>query len=422
MTKQGLAYILPVTDVESSLDNERYRDALNMLESHRISCSCFAGNRDAAVFFHLYARTLHHLGEDRRALIKVKTALRLMRDSNDGSSYAAMKMTRGKILVRLGRLKDAVESFNESHVFYKRSNEYESMLYPLDALAHVHYISGNLRRSCEVFELSLLYAEKHKTRKNIDIGKRNLAVVLVSMGEFRRAMTILESIDSGAAADWEKANINRQRGIISLYRLELVPARDHLTQAQRYFEHSGSVRDANICSEFLGLLCSYKCQFQKARELFKNILEGTEPTASALAQTFRMLTDVYIAEGKFRKASSTAKKAEDAINKIGERIELGALYRAYGQIYTHKGETETARDYFKKSIDLLKEIGARYELALSYFTCGRSESYGHEERTSLLYTAHTLFDEMDVPKRVEQVDDAILDLKSSAIPNIIRSK
>ena len=422
MTKQGLAYILPVTDVENSLDNERYRDALNMLERHRTSCSCFAGNRDAAIFLHLYARTLHHLGEDKRALIKVKAAQRLMRDLNDGSSYAAMKMTHGRILVRLGRLMDAAESFNESYVFYKRSNEFESMLYPLDALAHVHYISGNLRRSSEVFEQSILCAEKHKTRKNVDIGKRNLAVVLVSMGEFRRAMTILESIDSGAAAEWEKANINRQRGIISLYRLELTPARDHLTQAQRYFEHSGSVRDANICSEFLGLMYSYECLFQKARGLFKNILEGKEPTASAVAQTLRMLTDVYIAEGKFRRASSTAKKAEDAINKIGERIELGALYRAYGQIYAHKGEIETARNYFKKSIDLLKEIGARYELALSYFACGNSESYNGDNRLRHLEAARMLFVDMDVPKRVEQVDDAILDLKSSSVPNIIRSK
>jgi len=63
---------------------------------------------------------------------------------------------------------------------------------------------------------------------------------------------------------------------------------------------------------------------------------------------------------------STARQAAEAINKIGERIELGALWRAYGQIYTHKGDAEKAREQFEKAIVLLKQTGARYELALTY--------------------------------------------------------
>jgi DNA-binding NtrC family response regulator len=163
----------------------------------------------------------------------------------------------------------------------------------------------------------------------------------------------------------------------------------------------------------------YRGNYRKAREYYQQVLDMPEPTASAVAQTLRMLTDVYVAEGKWHKAASTAQKAEAAILKINERIELAALWRAYGQIHTHKGESETARDYFRKSIELLKEIGAKYELALSYFAAGESESYSFDERKRHLEMSRMLFVEMDVPKRVEQLDDALRKLREVAIPDVI---
>jgi len=415
-------HITQLSRIERNLNEERYSEAIQLLDSLRSSHCRFDSVREIVHFLHLYAQALHNTGKDVKALVKAKAALRIARNLHDDKLYADLKLTQGRILVRLGRLRDAAERFTESYVFFSRAGDHISMLYPLDALGHVHHIQGHLARAQEVFDQALTLALKLSLGKKANTLRRNLVVVSVSMGELRNSLSILDSMESGGLENWEKANIERLRGMIALLRLDYSEAERLLDKALQYFRRSGSRRDINVCKEFLGLLQSYSGKQGEARSVFREILKDTEATASVVAQTLRMLTDVYIAEGKWRKATTTAKKAEEAITKINERKELGALYRAYGQIYTHENKTETARDYFRKSIDLLREIGARYELALSYFAAGQSESYDPNERMSHLHTARTLFVEMDVPKRVEQVDDAIAKYRSTPVPNIIIGK
>lgn len=399
-----------------------YREALDCVEEIRGCLPCSADSTFVSRLSHLKAKALYELGQYKRSLIKIKVAMRLMRTQNQHSAYADMKLTMGRVLIRLGRHKDASEELTESYAYYRRCSDYESILHPLNSLAHLHYITGNLGRCDEVLGMALRYASRSSSQMTACVVTRNLAMVKILMGSYPEARLLLRSMDSATLDQKARTQIQRQSGMISLLHLDFEHAGECLNYSLDYFVKSVSRRDVDICHEYLGLLEYYRGNYRKAREYYQKVLDMPEPTASAVAQTLRMMTDVYIAEGKFKKAASTAKKAEDAINKIGERIELGALYHAYGQIYTQKGETETARDYFKKSIDLLKEIGARYELALSYIACGNSESYNRADRLRHLEAARMLFADMDVPKRVEQVDDAILDLKSSAIPNIIRSK
>jgi len=190
--------------------------------------------------------------------------------------------------------------------------------------------------------------------------------------------------------------------------------------ASHEYSESRAVAENAVCHEYLGLLEYYRGNYKKAREYYKKVLDMPEPTASAVAQTLRMLTDVYVAEKKWKLAVSTAKKAEEAITKINERIELAALWRAYGQIYTHKKSTDNAREHFAKSIDLLREIGAKYELALSHFAAGQSGSFKYDKRRQHLELARMLFVEMDVPKRVEQLDEAIRSMTPDPVPDVVR--
>jgi DNA-binding NtrC family response regulator len=401
---------------------EQYESAITELERGRKTMLAGAPKASVAEALHLYANCSYELGHYLRALIKIKTALRLMRNSSDNSGYASMKLTLGKILVRLGRYRDAVETFNESYVFYKRCKDYESMLYPLNALAQVQFTTGNLDRSREALELSMEYAAKYRTRRNVDIDRRNLARVLVLKGSFSEALSLIDLTDESCSNKWGIADSERVRGYVYLLQLNSDLAEEHLKRCRSRFVELGTMRDVAVSTEYLGLLEYSKGNYRKARECYQEVLEMPEPTVSALAQTLRMLTDAYIAEGKFSKAMATAREAEEAITRISERIELGALYRAYGQIYTHKGDIPIACDYFKRSIDLLRQTGARYELALSYLACGTSRSYDRDERMRHLMAARMLFVDMAVTKRVTQVDDAIADLRRVSFPNVITGR
>jgi len=397
--------------VESLLDSGRTKEALSEIDKHRRSLAGCDDTQRISAMFHLHARVFLELGDYRRALLKIKVALRLMRRINDDSGFARMKLTIGRILVRLGCYDRASESFNESYVFYKRVGDFKSIFFPLSDLAQLHYVGGNLNRCRDVLRLCITYATRYGEERDVNIDMRNLAMVLIKMGELHRALSILDSMSGADTTDWEMASIARLRGIVHLQQSNLDIAANLIGQASSSFRAAQSLRDVGICLEYLGLLEFTRGNYARAREYYQKVIDMPEPTASAVAQTLRMLTDVYIAEKKFEIAEETAVKAEAAITKINERIELGALYRAYGQIHTHKQEAESARDNFKKSIDLLREIGARYELALSYFATGKSESYSFDERLRNLEMSRMLFIEMDVPKRVEQVEDVITKLR-----------
>ena len=77
-----------------------------------------------------------------------------------------------------------------------------------------------------------------------------------------------------------------------------------------------------------------------------------------------MLTDVYIAQEDWEKAIETARKAEAAITKINERIELGALYRAYGQICAHDV------GHVLSGHDVKPQEGLTYKRETRHSSCG----------------------------------------------------
>ncbi len=409
-------------EVESLVKSGSYREALARLEELRGSNAASYGPLEKAKTLELESQCYYGLGSYRKALIKAKAGLFIARRLNDHSLYAGMKFVLGWLLEKAGRTADAAEAFNESYVFYKRSRSYASVPASLNALAHVQSVAGHLERSCENFELAIEYATKYRSRETADTIRRNLARALVLRGHIARALAVIQSTDASSSDRWGGADGDRVIGYTHLLRLDIEQAEKYLKRSMEVFTELGTARDIAVSAEYLGLLEHYRGNYCKAGEYFRQVLEMPEPTASAVAQTLRMLTDVHIAEGKFNSAMITARKAEDAIGVVGERIEMGALYRAYGQIHSSRGEAEVSRGFFKRSIDVLGETGARYELALSHFAAGMSEMYRHAERMYHLETARMLFVDMDVPRRVEQVDEALTGLRPVQVPGIVVCK
>ena len=245
---------------------------------------------------------------------------------------------------------------------------------------------------------------------------------MIYLGALDDSAKILTLVSSDPPNVWDAGDIEMLSALPPLYRLDFDTARQHLETALKLFTSISAVRDIHVCWEYLGWLHYLQGDYAAARQYYMKILSAPEPTASAVAQTLRLLTDVYVAESEWSKASETAVKAEAAITKINERIELGALNRAYGQIHSHSKDHEKARECFGKSIAILREIGARYELALTYMECGKSDAFAFDDRQSHLVMAKSLFEEMRVPKRVEQVEKILTALATQSRKPVVECK
>ena len=404
----------PVVNFQESLEriselNDRY-DHKGALESCEKAKRLLVGTNDlgsASLLYFEYARCHFHLSNYSKSYIKIKTAIRLCSSSGDLTYHGRLKNLSGLILQQMGRSDEAAEEFLESYAFRRKFRQFSEVSGSLTNLGLIHLTKGDLYRAAEQFELACKYAREYSTSETYLICKLNLLLTKILQGRFVESSELISDISNQSDNSWPGVRILHRTGMMQCFKLNRSDARTSISRAYSLARDLQDVRFENICLEFLGLNEYFAGNYAKAREYYDQVLAMPEPTASAVAQTLRMLTDVEIAEGNWDAAIATAARADAAINKISERIELGALWRAYGHIHTHDNDHAKAREYFEKSIDLLRQLGARYELALSHFDAGRSKAYSVEAQIEQLKAAKALFVEMEVPKRVAQVDEAL---------------
>jgi transcriptional regulator with GAF, ATPase, and Fis domain len=361
-----------------------------------------------------FAHACYRSGFYFRALCRVRVALRIASMASEMTLLGRYKNLYGLVLQKMGRVEDAIEEFAESYVFRKNARQFEDICGSLVNLSLAHFLRGDLFAARAQILRARECAEKFNSQAEVSICERNLLLIHIFIGEFRQAKEILKSHRYPALSKPEKGIALCREGTIEAFGVQHGRAASLLNRALSNFRDTADARNIAICLEFLGLNEYFAGNYAKAREYYDQVLAMPEPTASAVAQTLRMLTDVEIAQNNWEAAKTTAARAETAITKISERIELGALWRAYGHIYTHEGNHAEARSFFAKSIELLRQLGARYELALSHFDAGRSACHSAEERLEHLRQAKALFLEMEVPKRVAQVDKALTALEAQA--------
>ncbi len=390
------------------IGGKEFRSASNeLLGIRRNQLTALSVEDKAELLFH-QSHCDYMTGCYHAALIKVKASCRIV-EANVGISdrLGPNKNLEGLIRLALGDLNGATECFNEAYVYRKKFKQFEELWAPLLNLALLAFLKGNLGHTLDLLEKALEYAIKHNGDSQQVACILMKARCLLFNGFFVEAEATHELTGSRGCSNQQKGDLANIQGLISLHRMEYRSCVSRLSLSRRIYTRSKYLRGVAVCLEYLGLNEYFAGNYKKAKEYYEQVLDMPEPTASAVAQTLRMLTDVHIAEGHWSLAKQTAAKADFAINKISERIELGALWRAYGQIHAYDNNRDEARAFFTKSIELLRQLGARYELALSHFDAGRSTMFSASERAEHLRTARTLFVDMDVPKRVVQVNAAI---------------
>jgi DNA-binding NtrC family response regulator/tetratricopeptide (TPR) repeat protein len=378
-----------------------------------------AGCEDCATLssFHaLTAESYHQLGDYSNALVRANSAIRLSRQSNDRHQYANQKYLLGRILQQMGKLLEAAEEYTESYAFFRSTDDYRGLLGPLGNLASLHYVKGEYRRALEVLQKGVVHCLEHDLADECTKLRLNLCRVLFRLGRFADSLELIATIERSSDSRQVQNIATNIRGMILTLLLDRAGAISCLNRARAYYAKNGLARDEIVCIEYLGLNEYFSGNHRRAREYYSDVLGRTEITGSASAQTLRMLADVYVAEGNFKKGSEIAARAKEAISKINERIELGALYRVFGQIRAGLRDETGSRDYFCKSFDLLGAIGALYELALSHLACGaRRGVFGSGECLRHLQQARDLFEKMNVPRRVKETDQAVTNMRSTRV-------
>lgn len=321
--------------IEGLIEQRDFSQALERTSGLIADGTTMPGENAHSKLLFLQSRCLFHLGSYVRATAKLLEAEAGVRLGNDHVLYAAIRQLQGMINHLQGDLDSAIEDYLDASASWKRSQAWEKLYGCMVNIGMAHFQKGDLIAARERVEKALQLSLQYNSSEQSDLCRFNLARVMIFRGDFSEAGSLVLSTGAKSRDSYMVLRRSELRGLLHVLCMRTTQARERLKAALQLAEQRKAARDVAVCLEYLGLNEYFAGNYAKAKEYYQQVLEMPEPTASAVAQTKRMLTDAYIAEGAWELAKKIAAEAETAITKINERIELGALWRAYGQIAAH---------------------------------------------------------------------------------------
>jgi tetratricopeptide (TPR) repeat protein len=416
----------PLDDIEKCFEDRAYERALELLDKKNEKDLKAFGPVVLSNYHYLYARCLYELARFNDAHKRIRAALRFSRKTSEVNLIAWQKYYLALILHGKGLLYEAARASDDAYDMFELRENYNSMLAPLDLLARIHYDRGQIREAMQVLHKEVQICDENADKAGfIEDGIRsriNLAQILIKAGRFREALESLKSLETREEANEFIAGIYRLYGIAYTLQMDTDRARIFLNDARKLYAKPGfksySYENSIVCLEYLGLNEHLSDRYNEAIRIYNSILDETEIPAAVRAQSQRFLIEAYIASSDFGNARRNLGPARKAIDKSQEKIELGALFRAEAQIHAHYGHYKKVSHCFNESIRILRDTGALYELARTFLAYGRCDAFRVSKRAEFLRRAKGLFAEMNVSRRVGEIDEKLKELNETILDPI----
>ncbi len=192
-------------------------------------------------------------------------------------------------------------------------------------------------------------------RGDYESAKENIELAQEHFGKFSSSVHML--------------NCRIARARIAIFEGELDTAKEILSSVRAESSEEGLKRVHALSSEFLGEISYRKGDHEKALWYLDEALAlalDTAPRGDVAVEVYRRMGDVYIALGRTAEAEDMLAKAIQLCESLGDKYELGSVYRAYGLIAVKRRDIDLARSFFNEAILTFKLIKESFELAGTY--------------------------------------------------------
>ncbi|MBD3216960.1 MAG: AAA domain-containing protein [candidate division Zixibacteria bacterium] len=403
-----------VFDIESQVEEGDYKQALaSVREAESIKGDVLISS---AHFLAVKARVLNLMGDYSSALDSAGEAFRLARNDADNDLVAKIQTEAAKANLAKGKTEIAQREYRDVIAAYRRSGNTNGIIDTLNRLAQISFINGDFSGAENLLNEALDYAQQNGLSERVAKLTGNLGQIASMMGKFDLAVNhITKSISKNSELN---AFPNLCRAYLSLAFAEMRlgnydSSRKSMHKAGSLIEKHNLTREYGIYHEYLAELEYCLGSFDKALDEIEITLEHAYKLSSAsalISQGERLKAEILVQLGKEQEAMSSARKAIEVAEEIGEKLEEGAAKRVLAEIYAQRKDIQKAREHIYNSIELVKESGARYDLARAYISAymihsgnvGESRYYLQLARE--LYTAMNL--EFNLIRSVPQDEDS----------------
>jgi len=402
--------------IESLIEQKKFKEALAEIRELESQKQIDQFSIEKGYIYYLLSVALHYLGRYYEALKQGKKAFELLKTTPDNKKIAQLQFTLGAIYVALGDFEHAESELRDVIATYRRIDDKHGIITAYNKLANICFVESNFDKAIEYINRCINYCDESGDETTKAKLAANLGRIYIRIGKWQSAQ---ESLLLAIKVFEEKSDeLYLCQAVLSLgyacyLRREFKKAKKYYEKALKLIYDNNYMREMAIYYEYYGELAFAQGNYFLAKDHCKNgikIGEEIAPAGDIVSQTYRLLADVQIAEREYDEALSSCEKALKVAESLGEKIEIGAIHRAFGQIYTAKKEKEKAKENFEKSISILEQIGARFELGKAYLEAGKSTCFDFFDRVQYLGRAKDIFKELDSGYHEGLVQRAISEL------------
>jgi DNA-binding NtrC family response regulator/tetratricopeptide (TPR) repeat protein len=416
----GRAFAGSVADYLEALVSERdFAGAISLYESHRADLA--TGDGVAARVLLQAARAFAGLSRYVEALKIARLGQAAAEKEPAGILLAEIFMTIGAVLRDIGEHKEAERAYRDAESVFRRNDSPEGQTRALNQLAGLFFRTSGFRQSLDCLMDAIALARQLGDRKKLAFMMGNVGRISTFLGEFSDAekhLTINVDLSRGLRDDLEEARALLSLAYVYIQQGRYAEAGERLAEAQPLILSQQSARDEICRLTYLGELHYRSDRLDDAEEVLNRALREAEAIAAQspmAGRALRHLAEVALRRGDCRRAERFAARAMAIMEKVGDRVEVGALTKLQAQMAAAAGKKSQARSLFREALDILDATGVRFEKIDALIAAGSSEVFSTGRRLTFLYRAEEFYARCRNRSRREEVKRRIADLSPQSI-------
>ncbi|MBD3404392.1 tetratricopeptide repeat protein [candidate division GN15 bacterium] len=402
--------------MESLIGTRDFAGAIEQYESHRTKIE--PTGAAAARVLRLAAKAYAGRTEYTPALKTARLAQTAAEADTDRLLLAEVFMTIGAILRDMGEFKEAERAFRDAESIFRRNDCPEGQSRALNQLAGLFFRQNDYRNSLTVLMDAVEIARRLNDKKKLAFMMGNIGRICTFTGDFTDAIKHLQiniELSRELHDQLECARAELSLAYVYIQQSQFDSAEAALNRAYPMIVNENSRRDEICYLTYLGELYYRSGRLDEAGEVLNRAVtiaraDGAE--SPSLGRALRHLAELALRRQDVRQAERHAAAALVIMDKAGDTVEVGALWKIRAQVADTRGQKRQATDAFRKSIELLDSSGVRWEKVEAMVAAGLSESFDSRQRMTWLFRAEEFYAHTRNTKMLDRVARAINRLDS----------
>ena len=256
----------------------------------------------------------------------------------------------------------------------------------------IYHLKADYEKALQEFNKANKLFETLNQKKGISKSLNNIAAVYIRMGEYSKSISYNEKalvVNQSIKDKTIEASILNSIGTAYANTGEFDST---LKYFKASLEITKSLSDQNRVAKGLSNIGSVYNQqgnfplaveyYTKALLIFDSLDNGDK---GVKANTLNNLGNLYIDQGKLKKALNCFNQSIEMHEKEGNKYGLASSYMNVGTLYMFEDSLDLAKQYFDKALEMSKDASIKDNMALCYGNIGHLEYYRGNYKNSIDY-------------------------------------